>query len=119
MYLYKLGEPSNTFIIILDGNAILEIGKDKIVVQAGLFSYYGLNALIDPLSQNSIQDVLDNEQNYKIYVPEFSLKIKNHQRCVYFQITREEWLKLIVKSNIERKYSVLSSPNVKQCNISD
>ena len=103
----------------MDGNAFLEIGKEKIVVQAGLFSYYGLCALIDPITHNSNQDVLDNEQNFKVYVPEFSLKIKNHQRCVYFQITREDWFNLIKKSNMERKYSAIGSPNMKPGNIVD
>ena len=103
-YLYKFGEPSNNFIIILDGSATLEIGKDKITVLAGIFSYYGVCALLsDPNSINSIQDVLENEKNYHVYIPEFSLKI--NQRCVYFQITRDIWLDLVKKSNIERKYS--------------
>ncbi len=104
VYLYKFGEPCDNFIIILDGSAILEIGKDKITVQAGLFSFYGVTALMtDPNSQHTIEDVLINEQNYKQYIPEFSLKI--NQRCVYFQVTREDWLKLIKTSNMERKYS--------------
>lgn len=110
VYLYKFGEQSGNFIIILDGNAILEIGKDKITVQAGLFSYYGVCALIDPQTHSSIGDILANEQ-HKAYLPEFSLKIRHNERCVYFQITRDEWLKLVLKSNMERKYiSNVNSP---------
>jgi metal transporter CNNM len=100
MYLYKYGEESDFFLIILNGSAIMEIGKEKTLVNAGLFSYYGTNALIsDP--NHSADDIILQENNIKPYIPEFSLKIE--QYCVYFHISRIDWLKLVKNTNLERK----------------
>ncbi len=102
MYLYKYGEEADFFLIVLNGTAIMEIGKEKVLVNAGLFSYYGTNALLDDSNQTP-DDILLNETNFKPYVPEFSLRVE--QYCVYFQISRHDWLKLIKNTNIERRKS--------------
>ncbi len=100
IYLYKYGEEADFFLIILNGSAIMEIGKEKINVNAGMFSYYGTNALMTEPNQGP-EEVLLNETNFKPYIPEFSLKIE--QYCVYFQISRGDWLKLVKNTNLERK----------------
>lgn len=109
VYIYKNGQECDYFVVLLDGIATLEIGKEKIEQSAGLLSYFGVNALIPIDSMNQSPKSLtyaDTESTQKLYVPEFSLKIE--QRCVYFQISRKEWLKAVINSNLERK---LSSPN--------
>lgn len=111
MYLFKYGQECHHFLIILDGEATMEIGKDKIIVKAGLFSYYGVNVLINDSNLNqSIEEIID--YNDKPYIPEFSLIVKEKQRCVYFQITRDDWIQLVKNSIMERKYSIVPSAAV-------
>ena len=94
MYLYKFGEESDYFVLVLSGNVFVEIGKEKMKVEAGIFSYYGVNALVDDTS--TAKEVLLKTHKHKAYVPEFSLSIKDD--CVFFQISRKEWLKAVFTS---------------------
>ena len=103
LYLYKLGEECDYFVLILSGNAYVEIGKEKLEVNAGIFSYYGVNALVDDTS--TAKDVLAKTHRHKAYIPEFSLKIKDD--CVFFQMSRKEWLQQVFTS--QKKSSAASS----------
>ena len=107
IYLYEYGVECDYFIIILDGEATVQVGKEGMEIKAGLFSFYGLNALIDD-NQKDPLECIGNESLRKPYKPEFSLRINSY--CVYMQITRAEW-KLAVKNSImERNYGI-KSPN--------
>jgi len=103
LYLYKLGEECDYFVLILSGNAYVEIGREKLEVEAGIFSYYGVNALVDDIS--TAKDVLIKTHRNKAYIPEFSLKIKDD--CVFFQMSRKEWIQQVFTS--QKKSSAASS----------
>ncbi len=45
-YLYKYNKGCNYFILILSGEAIIEVGKEKLEFPAGPFAYFGVNALL-------------------------------------------------------------------------
>jgi hypothetical protein len=127
MMLYEYGVESDYFVIILDGSAVLEVGKDSyglIEINAGLFSYYGVNALVDEgvrdakqlfalMQQQQAQHSTDtiatthsaasnglvSVHSPKLgYKPEFSLKVNSY--CVYMKITREDWLDVVKKSHL-------------------
>ncbi len=110
IYLYQYGVECDYFIIILEGNALVQVGKEGMEINAGLFSFYGVNALIDE-SQKDPLECIGNDSTRKPYKPEFSLKINSY--CVYMQITRAEW-KLAVKNSImERSYAIKMNDGVK------
>ena len=135
MYLYAYGVESDYFVIILDGNAELKVGRDGMEVNAGLFSYYGVNALFNDdsikdakslLCSNTIElttksntnlnnfihatnsSLLAYNSNLK-YVPEFSLKVNSY--CVYMKITRADWLDLVKKSLVKKTFETSKIQN--------
>ena len=44
-YIYEYGKPVDYFVLIVNGNAELETGKEKIVSEIGSFYYFGCSAL--------------------------------------------------------------------------
>ena len=105
IYLYEYGVECDYFVIILEGNALVQVGKEGMEINAGLFSFYGVNALIDE-GQSDPLECIGNDSTRRPYKPDFSLKVNSY--CVYMQITRAEW-KLAVKNSImERRYAIKS-----------
>ncbi|KAM4591068.1 metal transporter CNNM1 [Odontesthes bonariensis] len=49
-YLYQRNKPVDYFILILQGRVEVEIGKEALRCENGAFSYYGMPALVPPLS---------------------------------------------------------------------
>jgi len=45
IYIYEYGKPVDYFVLIVNGNAELETGKEKIVSEIGSFYYFGVSAL--------------------------------------------------------------------------
>ena len=106
IYLYEYGVECDYFIILLGGDALVQVGKEGMEIKAGLFSFYGVNALIDE-GQNDPLECIGNDSTRRPYKPDFSLKVNSY--CVYMQITRAEW-KLAVKNSImERSYAIKSN----------
>jgi len=44
-YIYEYGKPVDYYVLIVNGKAELETGKEKIVSEVGSFSYFGVSAL--------------------------------------------------------------------------
>jgi len=108
MYLYKYGVECDYFTIILDGKALLHVGKEGMEVDAGLFSYYGVDALMDE-SEKETDPIRILATPVKPYIPEFSLKVNSY--CVYLQITRKDWKDAVKQSMIERNAGLKGSSN--------
>lgn len=106
IYLYKYGVECDYFIIILEGKAVLQVGKEGMEVDAGLFSYYGVDALVNDKETDPIKIIANP---YKSYMPEFSLKVNSY--CVYLQIKRSEWKDAVKQSLVERNMGVGLSTN--------
>ncbi|XP_013878698.1 metal transporter CNNM1 [Austrofundulus limnaeus] len=49
-YLYQRNKPVDYFVLILQGRVEVEIGKEALRFENGAFSYYGMPALIPPLT---------------------------------------------------------------------
>lgn len=98
-YLYEFGVESDYFITILDGNATLQVGSEGYQINAGLFSYYGVDALVND-EENDPLECIGNDCNRKSYKPEFSLKVDNH--CVCWKITRKDWKDAVKKTIMEQ-----------------
>ena len=114
MFLYKCGVECDYFTIIIDGKAIVQVGKEddhELKISAGLFSYYGVNALISDDEHNG-SDVIRNEHNRKKYCPEFSLYVDSY--CVILQIKHTAWLDLIRISEYNRSQRAASPTNAAQ-----
>lgn len=98
-YLYQFGVESDYFITILDGNATLQLGSEGYQINAGLFSYYGVDALINDDEKDPLE-CIGNDCNRKPYKPEFSLKVDNH--CVCWKISRKDWKDAVKKTIMEQ-----------------
>jgi hypothetical protein len=113
MYLYQYGVECDYFIVILSGEAELKVGKDGMEINAGLFSFYGVNALLNDESIKdakslSLNDIDNHNHNQTTkYIPEFSLVVNSY--CVYMKITRAEWLDLVKKSLVKKAYETSKS----------
>lgn len=98
-YLYTYGRGCNYFILILSGEATIEVGKEKLEFPAGPFTYFGVNALLagsdtaeevlqeeTKLKNNESKNVFFNEskQLKRFYVPDFSLRVDD--QCVYMKL---------------------------------
>lgn len=44
-FIYEYGKQADYFVLVLDGQAELITGKEKIVSEVGPFSYFGVSAL--------------------------------------------------------------------------
>lgn len=103
-YLYTYGVSCDYFIIILDGSATVQIGKkekERMEINAGLFSYYGVDSLVYEDEQDPLKALQDEKRTP--YEPEFSLKVDSY--CVYLKITRKAWKDAVRKSLMERTYT--------------
>lgn len=122
-YLYTYGRACNYFILILSGEATIEVGIEKLEFPAGSFAYFGVNALLagsetadevlqeeTKLKNNENKNVFFNEskqsRNTRYYVPDFSLRVDD--RCVYMKLDRELWRNGVIKSRYEIQNNMLS-----------
>ena len=116
-YLYKYGKGCNYFILIISGEATIEVGKEKLEFAAGPFAYFGVNGLLcgfesaeqmfddDPSLSDLSEKNIDNTSLYqksftKQYIPDFSLRVD--EKCVYMKIDRSLWRNGVIKSWLDR-----------------
>lgn len=59
-YLYEYGKGCNYFILILSGEATIEVGKEKLEFPAGPFAYFGVNALL--CGSETVEQVIQEDQ---------------------------------------------------------
>lgn len=108
-YLYRYNKGCNYFILILSGEAIIEVGQEKLEFPAGPFAYFGVNALLggrETPDQILQEDTTANPPTHHYYVPDFSLRVED--KCVYLKIDRDLWRNGVIKSNYERLNNRLS-----------
>lgn len=58
-YLYRYGRGCHYFILILSGEATIEVGKERLEFPAGPFSYFGENALL--CGRNTVDQVINED----------------------------------------------------------
>lgn len=101
-YLYNYGVGCNYFILVLAGEATIEVGAEKLEFPAGPFTYFGVNALLagsetaeeviqeeNKLKENESKNVFFNDgrqtkRSLGCYYPDFSLRVDDH--CVYMKL---------------------------------
>ncbi len=100
-YLYNYGVGCNYFILVLAGEATIEVGGERLEFPAGAFTYFGVNALLAgcdtaeevrleeaKLKENEKKNVFFGEARKKqlvgCYYPDFSLRVDDH--CVYMKL---------------------------------
>ena len=116
-YLFRYGKICNYFVLILSGEATIEVGKEKLEFSTGPFSYFGVDSLLcgfesaeqmfiedspfSNLTNSNPNDEIFGMKNFpKSYVPDFSLRVD--ERCVYLKIDRNLWRNGVIKSRLER-----------------
>ena len=133
-YVYKYHKLASYFVMVIEGNMMLEIGNEKIELIVKPFEYFGINALLGDCT--TVDEIVNNTRVYKPYLPEFSLKInyKNYyyshskmksnkyQYATYLKIDRSLWLNAINTTKIKRsaqQQHVLTENLMQTCNYSD
>lgn len=99
-YIYEYGKPVDYFVLIVNGKAELETGKDKIVSEVGSFSYFGVSALFTP--DEKIDDLIRVKSNkFRPYIPDFSLRVSEDVQIL--RIRRVHWLAAVRATYFENK----------------
>lgn len=58
-YIYEYGKPVDFFVLIVNGKAELETGKERIVSEVGSFSHFGVGALyVSSPRSNALEPIL-------------------------------------------------------------
>lgn len=106
-YLYQYGKTCNYFIIILSGEATIEVGKEKLEFVAGSFAYFGANSLLgDCTSMDEVLTQSESRMRFR-YIPDFSLRVD--ERCAYLKIDRSLWLSGVRRSKFEITHNKMSA----------
>ncbi|UJR23804.1 hypothetical protein I4U23_026780 [Adineta vaga] len=99
-YIYEYGKPVDYFVLIVNGNAELETGKEKIVSEIGSFYYFGVSALYSP--EEKIDDLIRSKANkFRPFIPDFSLRVSETVQIL--RIRRVHWLAAVRATYFERK----------------
>jgi hypothetical protein len=93
--LYTNGKEADYFIVILEGSAVLEFASNWKLV-AGLFSFYGVRALIDDNEKTPLDIINNNDKIPTPFKPDYSLTVNTV--CIYFQISRKQYIDIVKKS---------------------
>ncbi|CAF1471472.1 unnamed protein product [Adineta ricciae] len=99
-YIYEYGKAVDYFVLIVNGNAELETGKEKIVSEIGSFYYFGASALYS--SDEKIDDLIRSKSNkFRPFTPDFSLRVSETVQIL--RIRRVHWLAAVRATYFERK----------------
>ena len=107
------------FVLIVNGNAELETGKEKIISEIGSFYYFGVSALyvsrrtFFPRRSNNVRsifqspeekldDLLRSKSNkFRPFVPDFSLRVSETVQIL--RIRRVHWLAAVRASYFDKR----------------
>jgi metal transporter CNNM len=129
-YIYEYGKPADYFVLILNGQAELVTGKEKIVSEVGPFSYFGVSALCvsinDNFTVNQIaiiflsflftkspdnkeeDNVLLKDLNFRPCIPDFSLRVCGNVQIL--RIRRKHWLAAVRATFFQNKQEAGGGP---------
>ncbi|XP_062622219.1 metal transporter CNNM4-like [Saccostrea cucullata] len=104
-YLFRENVPCDYFILILQGNVEVTVGKEGLRFFTGPFSYYGSqalkitdNSLIYPSSTESLYSKLEP------YIPDFSVRVESN--LLFVRVRRAEYI-------AARRATMMGKTNVK------
>ncbi|CAM4897569.1 unnamed protein product [Rotaria socialis] len=99
-YIYEYDKPVDYFVLIINGNAELETGKEKIVSEIGSFYYFGVSALYNP--DEKLDDLIRSKSNrFRPFMPDFSLRVSEDVQIL--RIRRVHWLAAVRATYFEKK----------------
>jgi hypothetical protein len=129
-YLYEYGRAADYFVLILNGQAELVTGKEKIISEVGPFSYFGVSALCvsnnNHFSMNQIvilflsflfikspdkkvEDILLlKDLKFRPFIPDFSLRVCGNVQIL--RIRRKHWLAAIRATFFQNKQEANGDP---------
>lgn len=112
--IYNAGKPCDYFVLILQGRVEVAFRKDSLVFESGPFSFFGSQALYDPLqkstplgSTSSIVSLNDLHKRHgsssinSLYIPDFTVKAVTDLE--YIRITRSHYIVAIHATSMERR----------------
>ncbi|UJR08015.1 hypothetical protein I4U23_012293 [Adineta vaga] len=109
-YIYEYGKPVDYFVLILNGQAELVTGKEKIVSIVGPFSYFGVSALLCD-SSNQVEGILHAKDHHvRPFVPDFGLRVCENLQIL--RIRRKHWLAAVRADFLEKKQKSDRPPSI-------
>ncbi|CAF2320775.1 unnamed protein product [Rotaria sp. Silwood2] len=99
-YIYEYGKPVDYFVLIVNGKAELETGKEKIVSEVGSFSYFGVSALYNP--DEKVDELIRLKSNkFRPFIPDFSVRVSEDVQIL--RIRRVHWLAAVRATYFENR----------------
>jgi len=99
-YIYEYGKPVDYFVLIVNGKAELETGKEKIVSEIGSFSYFGVSALYNP--EEKVEDLIRvKSSKFRPFIPDFSVRVSEDVQIL--RIRRVHWLAAVRATYFENR----------------
>ncbi|CAF1181229.1 unnamed protein product [Rotaria sordida] len=106
-YIYEYGKSADYFVLILNGQAELITGQEKIVSEVGPFSYFGVSALCSPDSK--VEDIVRSKDlKFRPFVPDFSLRVSEDVQIL--RIRRINWLAAVRATFFENQQKSNGGP---------
>ncbi|KAH7707332.1 ancient conserved domain protein 4 [Aphelenchoides avenae] len=98
--LYTKKQPSDKFILILEGRVFVTIGQDDMTFEAGGWHCFGkelLDRLLHAVQRPEISNVPETEKKTITFLPDYSVTIRDD--CTYLEISAQTYL-LAYKSTL-------------------
>ncbi|XP_060809108.1 unextended protein [Amyelois transitella] len=82
-YVFQQGKPVDYFVLILEGRVEVTVGRENLVFEAGPFTYFGVQALMQnvgvaesptPSAMGSLQNINMDSQLRHTFVPDYSVR---------------------------------------------
>jgi len=94
--LFANGKPANMFVLVIEGNVQVEVGKDRIQFSSRSFSHFGARALMHVIEGGPLE-----------YIPDFTVEIKSD--CHLLVVTQMQYRAAYRATQFERDARMTSS----------
>ncbi|XP_063699850.1 unextended protein [Culicoides brevitarsis] len=109
MFIYQTGKPVDYFVLILEGRVEVLVGKENMMFEAGPFTYFGKQALIQNVTvADSPSQIMGSLQSLNMdalirhtFIPDYSVKAVTE--TIYLAIKRNLYLAAKRATLMERK----------------
>jgi len=95
-FLFTNGKPANMFVLVIEGNVQVEVGKDRIQFSSRSFSHFGAQALMQVIEGGPLE-----------YIPDFTVEIKSD--CQLLVVTQMQFRAAYRATQFERDARTTSS----------
>jgi len=114
-FIYQRGRHCEYFILILQGEIEVMIGRENMVFNGGPFTYFGTQALAgvpETISRDESMSSLSSLSSTSNYVPDYSVQVLTNS--MYLRVHRNQYLAAIRATLMERTRGDKPGPNAEE-----